>query len=312
MDGSCNGLQHFSAMLRDPIGGEAVNLLPGDGPRDIYQTVADEVIKLVELDLLSTNERDVEFATGWIGNINRKVTKRPTMTLSYGAKQFGFTDQVFSDTVSPWRMKDPETFPFEGNGYTAAMYMAGKIWESTQSVVVGARGAMEVLQKWTSELSKADRPVYWETPSGFPMQQEYSLPEVRRVELTFGTKTIMLNVQREDKKGKLDKRKQGAGIAPNFVHSLDATHLALTVSASIHKGINAFSMIHDSYGTHACDAPILARVLREEFVRMYEDHDVLADYRECIQREIGEELMEVPVKGGLDLRRVLSSPYFFA
>jgi DNA-directed RNA polymerase, mitochondrial len=312
MDGSCNGLQHFSAMLRDPIGGEAVNLVSGEAPRDIYQTVADEVSKLVQTDILSTNEKDAGFAKGWVGNVTRKVTKRPTMTLSYGAKQFGFTDQVFTDTVSPWRMKDSANFPFEGNGYTAAMYMAHKIWDATQSVVVGARGAMDALQKWTSELSKAERPVYWTTPSGFIMRQEYNLPETRKVDLTFGTERIVLNVNREDKKGKLDKRKQSAGVSPNFVHSLDAAHLALTVSAAIHSGIHSFSMIHDSYGTHAADAPMLARILREEFVRMYEEHDVLADFRERIQQEIGEELMEVPERGALDLRQVMQSPYFFA
>ena len=43
LDGTCNGLQHYSAMLRDPVGGAAVNLRPSDTPADIYQTVADWV-----------------------------------------------------------------------------------------------------------------------------------------------------------------------------------------------------------------------------------------------------------------------------
>ena len=41
LDGSCNGLQHFSAVLRDPIGGAATNLVDADVPADIYQMVAD-------------------------------------------------------------------------------------------------------------------------------------------------------------------------------------------------------------------------------------------------------------------------------
>jgi DNA-directed RNA polymerase len=40
MDGSCSGLQHYSAMLRDPVGGREVNLVPGDKPGDIYTQVA--------------------------------------------------------------------------------------------------------------------------------------------------------------------------------------------------------------------------------------------------------------------------------
>lgn len=40
LDGSCNGLQNFSAMLHDPIGGKATNLIPGKVPADIYSEVA--------------------------------------------------------------------------------------------------------------------------------------------------------------------------------------------------------------------------------------------------------------------------------
>ena len=43
VDGSNNGLQHFSAILRDPIGGKATNLTDEDMPQDIYQEVADLV-----------------------------------------------------------------------------------------------------------------------------------------------------------------------------------------------------------------------------------------------------------------------------
>jgi DNA-directed RNA polymerase len=50
VDGSCNGLQHFSAMLRDPVGGAAVNLVPSDRPSDIYQRVADVVIEKLQRD----------------------------------------------------------------------------------------------------------------------------------------------------------------------------------------------------------------------------------------------------------------------
>src|SRR3546814_16441857 len=40
LDGSCSGLQHFSAMLRDEEGGAAVNLLPAERPQDVYKRVA--------------------------------------------------------------------------------------------------------------------------------------------------------------------------------------------------------------------------------------------------------------------------------
>ena len=51
----------------------------------------------------------------------------------------------------------------------------------------------------------------------------------------------------------LNKARQRAGIAPNFIHSLDSSHLMLTILLAEEQGITSFSMIHDSYGVHACE-----------------------------------------------------------
>ena len=47
-DGSCNGLQHFAAMLRSTTTGKEVNLVPNDDPQDIYQKVADKVTDMLK------------------------------------------------------------------------------------------------------------------------------------------------------------------------------------------------------------------------------------------------------------------------
>ena len=83
MDGSCNGLQNFSAALRDPVGGEAVNLVPLDKPADIYQRVADIVHDMVLKDAMNDDEEFAEIRTlaeGWLKlGITRKVCKRPVV-----------------------------------------------------------------------------------------------------------------------------------------------------------------------------------------------------------------------------------------
>ena len=38
-DGSCNGLQHYTALGRDLKGAVGVNLVPSEVPQDIYTTV---------------------------------------------------------------------------------------------------------------------------------------------------------------------------------------------------------------------------------------------------------------------------------
>ena len=50
VDGSCNGLQIYSLMLRDSKAGKLVNLTPTDKPQDIYQLVANAVIEKLKKD----------------------------------------------------------------------------------------------------------------------------------------------------------------------------------------------------------------------------------------------------------------------
>lgn len=308
MDGSCNGLQHLSAMLRDPVGGKAVNLIPGERPSDIYQMVADVVAEQARADA----ERDNTLAQGWLGHITRKVCKRPVMTLAYGAKQYGFSEQVYTDTIAPWRVKDPAGFPFK-DAFKSAQYLGGAIWHSVGHVVVAAREAMDWLHKVTSVVSRKDMPLYWETPVGFLVKQAYRKPSTKRIETLFHGAIIKLMVD-VGLPSPVDAKRQSNGVSPNFVHSMDASHLMLTVLSAKAEGVTNFSLIHDSYGTHACDCPKLARILRDEFVLMYEQHDVLQEFldRQSPHFEVGDEVPPMPSKGDLDLSEVRKSVFFFA
>jgi DNA-directed RNA polymerase len=334
MDGTCNGLQNFSAMLLDEIGGAAVNLVPSDKPNDIYATVAEVLIrKLQEIsagcleettekvvkdketkeDKTITVESDGSLARKWLAyGITRKVTKRPVMTLAYGASEFGFREQVFTDTVTPWKQAAGEAFPFEGTGFNAASFLGLLIWDCVGEVVVAARGAMDWLQEVAKIAAKESLPVIWNTPTGLKVMQEYTTSEQKRLELTFQKVRMRLSIDVASKK--IDKRKQGSGISPNWVHSMDAAHMQLTVARCHAEGIRSFSLIHDSYGTHAGNSWALAQFLREEFVKMYGDHDVLAEFAQEIGAMLpeGTKLPLLPPKGSLDLAQVLESPFFFA
>ena len=82
----------------------------------------------------------------------------------------------------------------------------------------------------------------------------------------------------------------------------------LTVNAAKHAGVDAFAMIHDCYGTHAGDAETLATILRDAFVDLYADRDVLADFA----KEIGGDASTAPERGSLDVTEVRGSKYFFS
>ncbi|WP_338419767.1 DNA-directed RNA polymerase, partial [Xylella fastidiosa] len=77
----------------------------------------------------------------------------------------------------------------------------------------------------------------------------------------------------------IDAHKQESGIAPNFVHSQDGSHLRMTVVYAHEKyGIESFALIHDSFGTIPADAGKLFKAVRETMVITYENNDVLADF----------------------------------
>ncbi len=337
MDGTCNGLQNFSAMLLDEVGGSAVNLVPADEPQDIYQKVCDIVCEQLTRDLdnheaITIKGKDdkgeeyervvctvADMARGWLPKMGRKVTKRPVMTLAYGARRFGFVSQVDEDTIKGWRSDDPSSYPFisQGDdgkpmdyGYKAAQYMGGLIWDSVGEVVVAARQAMDWLQAVSQVSSKEGLPINWTTPVGFLVQQAYRVPNTKRVDTTFNSQRLQVTYQHGV--GKIDSRRQASGISPNWVHSLDAAHLMKTIGRCKREGISSFSMIHDSYGTHAGNAWAMARYLREEFVQMYSQVDVLGRFKEELEAQTGAELAALPRKGNLDLQQVLESPFFFA
>jgi DNA-directed RNA polymerase len=112
---------------------------------------------------------------------------------------------------------------------------------------------------------------------------------------------------------KLDGRKQAQALPPNFVHSLDAAALKLTICTAQDRGLTAFAAIHDSYGTLAADMQSLLDTLRECFVSMYQT-DVLSVFRSEVGAVLpeGKELPAVPAAGSLDLNGVLRSDFFFA
>lgn len=329
LDGSCSGIQHFSAMLRDEIGGNAVNLVPAELPQDVYGMVAKKVIEQAQEDVVSGTEDELKhtdegvayvkrgskaLAKQWLAfGITRKTTKRSVMTLAYGSKEYGFKEQLMEDIIRPSKASGKD-FPFDGDGYQAAQYMAKAIWVAVNKVLVKAGEAMRWLQTAASLAAKEGLPVRWTTPVGFPVMQAYADIETRRVKTAINGKLVYFRVNQET--DKLDRRKQSSGIAPNYVHSCDAAHLMLTVVRAKQAGIRSFACVHDSFGCPAGDVEDLYRIVRESFVEMYETVDVLGSFRDEITQQLSDEgkekLPALPDRGTLDLSQVVNSRFCFA
>ena len=318
MDGSCNGLQHYSALLRDEAGGEAVNLVPSGRPQDIYQRVADRVLEILRRDWTPEGENSV-LAESWLqwGGINRKFVKRQVMTLPYGSKVFGFRDQI-KQFVRLMPEKDRPSFfktPAEGLQYTDyVQYIAAVIWEALGGVVESAQAGMDYFQACARLSAKSGLPLIWIAPTGFPVVNAYYDVSSRQIDTILNGKVVFRPSMTEHT-DKIDARKQVSSAPPNIIHSLDAAALMFAVDAAKKEGIDHFLTVHDCFGTHAANAPALARIVRETFVGMYRE-DILGRLAQNLTADVPEKhresIPEPPALGTLDLNGVLESKYFFA
>ena len=302
MDGSCNGLQHFSAMLRDPIGGKATNLTDNEVMQDIYGIVAK-----VAYERLMASRDDSPHLQWWRKHgISRSVVKRSVMTTPYGvtrrsATQYVVTDYLFENGTGLERREMAQ----------AASAVMGFVWPAIGDVVVAARSAMDWLKQAPPKILAAkaalgdnDPVISWETPSGFLATQSYFEIELHKVRTRLhGDVRIMVAAETD----KADVQRHATALAPNFVHSMDAAHMQLVASRMKGHGVDSLAMIHDDYGTHAAHADLLFRVIREEFVKLYEGFDPLAQFREKYP-----ECSPPPEAGVLDIQEVLRSDFFFS
>jgi DNA-directed RNA polymerase, mitochondrial len=307
LDGTCNGLQNFSAVLRDAVGGKATNLVSADLPADIYSEVAR--VCTLRLHALVADPVDGPMARLWLdycikhgkGSIPRGMAKRPVMTLPYGAKQQSCTKYIFESILGT----DREFFQ---GSFKAACWLTPHLWAAIGDVVVAARDAMGWLQRCSSVMTRDNEPLIWDAHDGFRVYQGTRAIDVVQIETQLGGR-FRLNVGNFS--DKLDGQKQRNAVAPNFVHSLDAAHLRETVRRAAAEGVTSLSVIHDDYGTHAADTGKLHRIIREAFVGLYSEHDPLDAFRVAHERE-GRQLPPMPPRGALQIKDVLQSEYFFS
>lgn len=306
MDGSCNGLQNFSAMLLDEVGGAAVNLLPSEEPQDVYQ----EVCNIVNEKLEKLADAGEEMAKIWLGKVDRSICKRPVMTVPYGASVYGMSEQILDELA---KLNENGHYLDTEDDFHPSIYLAKLLYESIGEVVIAARNVMNWLQVVAQIVNKHDKPMTWVTPVGFKVYQHYVNQINKDIRTFWGVARVRVRLSLYVDSDVLNKRKQTAGISPNFVHSMDASHLMLTVNKALDEGITYFSMIHDSYATHAADTRQLAIILRRAFVEQY-NLDVLKAFAEDIKTQLPEEvkLPPLPKKGALKLEEVLKAEYFFA
>ncbi|EEF47677.1 DNA-directed RNA polymerase 2, chloroplast/mitochondrial precursor, putative [Ricinus communis] len=299
-DGSCNGLQHYAALGRDKLGAAAVNLVSGEKPADVYSGIAARVLDIMRTDAEKdpgTNPNALH-AKLLINEVDRKLVKQTVMTSVYGVTYIGARDQIKR------RLKERDAVADDPSLYAASCYAAKTTLMALEEMFEGARSIMAWLGECAKVIASENQPVQWTTPLGLPVVQPYRQLGRHLIK----TSLQMLALQKET--DKIMVKRQRTAFPPNFVHSLDGSHMMMTAVACKHAGLN-FAGVHDSYWTHACDVDEMNRILRENFVELYEA-PILENLLEGFQKSFPKlKFPPLPDRGDFDLRDVLESPYFF-
>jgi DNA-directed RNA polymerase, mitochondrial len=269
------------------------------------------------------------FAAKWIElGIDRKITKRAVMTLPYGSTVFSCREfieealrtKLATKASSPFRFTkqvEAEGKPsyVETDGiFDASLFLQDHLWKAIGRVVQAAVVGMGWLRKCATLAAQEDLPIIWTLPDGFMVAQSYRETDMKRI--TSHLDGHLVQFRDYVASERIDKRRMANGIAPNWVHSLDAAALRAFVNLAHDQGIRSFGLVHDSYATVAADANMMSVCIRESFAQLYEDNDVMADFRSAIAAMLSDsqlkKLPPAPAKGQLDIALVRESDFFFA
>ncbi|KAI4678408.1 uncharacterized protein J4E84_008663 [Alternaria hordeiaustralica] len=305
-DGTCNGLQHYAALGGDYAGARQVNLEPSDRPQDIYTGVAELVKEMVAKDAekglaqacfinghitrkvvkrtVMTNVYGVTFmgakqqVQDELRNLfpnfepTKQVSSLGSVALYIAYKIFDALGKIFNGAqeIQYWlgecgerittsitaeqikRIKDR----FDGADPSGALY--DPKFKAPQKVSAGQ------LKQLNKAMESFTTSIIWTTPLKMPIVQPYRKDGFQKIK----TKIQDITVAKKSQQDEVDKRKQLQAFPPNFIHSLDASHMLLSALKASEMGLD-FAAVHDSFWTHASDIPNLNVILRDAFVRMH-------------------------------------------
>ena len=299
MDGVCNGMQLLSLLGRDELGAEKTNCRAINKRFDLYSEVAEEVMNIIKSD-----RKDVEVAEEWFTKLNnnkslqRKTVKRAVMTTPYGVTTRGIQEQLINDR---------HCSDLQSSRASASQYMTSCIQQAMSKVNGKAVDIMAWFQEVAEVLAEKNNVIQWNTPMGLKVTQSYYKHERKRVSTVLGD--VVLWVENEEMG--MDVKKNKLAIAPNIIHSLDASMLQLTVLKMAELSDISFVMIHDSYGCHAADTESLHANLRDAAYEIF-SADILTELKESIETQNNVVLATIPEAGNYDLTEIKSAGYFFS
>lgn len=321
VDASNNGLQILSILAGDRTLAKLTNVLPNERPSDIYQTVADRAEEAVNaeargelrsaldrpLKKLSRDQR-IACAKEWLavlpgGKVARACAKRPVMTLPYGV-----TPWSAQRYVRDWSEEVKLTVShFTDGKHKAFRYLANVIMEEVKGLCGSAIAVMKYLQTCSTLIVKSGNLPAWTAPSGWPVVQHYREQVAKTIKAPLAQSISTLHIRHG--RGKPSVTDNRLGIAPNFVHSIDASVMAYTLDG----WERSVAAIHDSFATTSPYVPDLLARAKRAFVQCIVDADPLGDFANHARSKFRVKIPDPPERAEpIRAEEVLASEYLFS
>ena len=342
IDGSCNGLQHLSALSRDETIGRLVNLTPNNEPQDVYGYIADKLWSEIEEKYNALSQDEIDQFEGWWKQHQeysqrlqttdrkseeyeiiqkwfqdtkgirrklypvfwmritdpgqrRKVVKRCVMTTPYLSTINGKSNMIYDDTRGL-------SEDFDNIDKTWCFSLGKLIHRVCYDALKGPSKLLKEFKALADRKNMAGQHLSWQLPTTkFTVMQRYTKQLSKRAVVYLGDSRLKLSYKVST--NKINTKKQTNGSAANIVHSLDGAHMAMVVNSSNFP----IATVHDSWGCLPADMGKLHKIVRNEFVCLYEQKplDYIFD-----SMSIGSIRMTIDM-GKLDLNQVRQSKYAF-
>ena len=234
LDGSCNGMQHYAAFGRDENGAKNVSLAPDEKPGDVYTAILHLVNKDIKSEL---DPKLIEVAQSLDGHVTRKVIKQTVMTSVYGVTFIGARSQIQR------QLKDLNIYETNGELYAGSKYLAKLTIKCIGDLFSDANKIKDWFARCAKIVAHSNDPVKWITPLGLPCVQPYKrLSNKDIIATVLQNLTVIHSLDDQP----VNKNKQNTAFPPNFVHSIDSTHMMYTALKCREMGVT-FAAVHDSY-----------------------------------------------------------------
>lgn len=268
LDGRCSGLQHWSALVRSNFITRHLGMEEEEDELDIYEKIAEDWRKTLESE--------------WKFLATRLSAKIPGMTWGYNATVMTSMDWIHKlfGAKRVWN-KELEEFEIVGNGLERAVTgsKGADLYKQLNLTLKPLKAAVNWVSACASAISDTGSvEIHWITPDGFECMQRKVQGERRNLKCVLSNgKEFCLEIL-DFTKEVPNKKKHRSALAPNIIHSLDATHLRM-VARRLEELNLPMVFIHDSFSTHCNHRDVLYEIIVEEFITLYDQNYLESLYK---------------------------------